>query len=122
MGLFNSLFGGKPKTSKMKVAGLAASCVDYVINDAGINAMIAGSLVLDKNLHVSFRSGRPTSGGDVLASVPLGDLSEADAFEVLAKSRITDTSMMAPFTDQLVYAALRRFEAQCPEFAALPTN
>lgn len=126
MGLFDSLFGSKPKTSKMKVAGLAASCLDYVINDAGVGVLIAGSLVLDKTLNVSFLGGKPKTGGDILAGVTLGDLSEADVFKELVKSGLSDTSMldtsmMAPFIDQLVYAAIRRFEAQSPEFAALPT-
>ncbi len=76
MGLLSSLFSAKPKTTKMRVAGLAASTIDYVINESGINVLISGSLALDKNLSPSFRSGRIQSGGDIIAVVAIADLDE----------------------------------------------
>lgn len=122
MGLFSSLFGGRPKTTKMRVAGLAASTIDYVINDAGLGMLVAGSLVLDKDLQPSFRSGQPKAGGDLLAVAAIGDLEESEIFKTLAESDIRDPSMFQPFVDQLIYAVLRKFEAQCPSFAALPVG
>lgn len=122
MGLFDSLLGGRPKTSKTKVAGLAASCLDYVLNDVGIDALIAGSLVLDRTFNVSFRSGKHKTGGDILAAVSLGELDEADAFKTFAEVGITDAFMLQPFIDGLVYAAVHRFESQSPAFAALSTT
>lgn len=122
MGLLSSLFGGRPKTTKMRIAGLAASTIDYVINDAGLGMLVAGSLVLDKNLHPSFRSGRPRAGGDILAVVPIADLEEAEIFKTLAETDMCDPSLFQPFVDQLIYAVLRQFEAQSPSFAALPTG
>lgn len=106
----------------MKVAGLAASCLDYVITDAGVSTLIAGSLVLDNTLQVSFRGGKPKIGNDILAVVSLGDLDESDVFKSLANSGMKDTTMFEPFIDQLVYAAIRRFETQCPAFAAIPMD
>lgn len=122
MGLLSSLFGGRPKTTKMKVAGLAASTIDYVINDAGIVMLVAGSLVLDKELRPSFRSGKPRLGGDILAVAAINDLEGAEIFKTLAETDIRDSSMFQPYVDQLIYAALRKFEAQCPAFAALQTG
>ena len=122
MGFLSSLFGSAPKTTKMKVAGLAASIVDGVINDAGVGMLVAGSLVLNKELWPSFRSGKPKIGGDILAVVAIGELEEADIFKTLEEVGIRDSSLFQPLVDQLVYAALRKFEAQCPTFAALQTG
>lgn len=122
MGLLSSLFGGRPKTTKMKVAGLAASTIDYVINDAGLGVLVAGSLVLDKELRPSFRSGKPKLGGDIFAVAAIGELEEAEIFKTLAQTDMRDPSMFQPFVDQLIYAVLGKFEAQCPAFAALPTG
>lgn len=122
MGLLSSLFGGRPKTTKMKVAGLAASTIDYVINDAGLGMLVSGSLVLDKELRPSFRSGKPKLGGDIFAVAAIGELEEAEIFKTLAQTDMRDPSMFQPFVDQLIYAVLGKFEAQCPAFAALPTG
>lgn len=62
MSFFNSLFSGHPKTTKMKVASLAASAIDYVISDAGFKTLISGSLVLDKRFHPSSSGGKPKIG------------------------------------------------------------
>lgn len=122
MGFLSSLFGSTPKTTKMKVAGLAASTIDFVINDAGIGMLVAGSLVLNKEFRPSFQSGKPKIGGDILAVVAIGELEEAILFKTFEKADIRDSSMFEPFVDKLVYAALQRFEAQCPTFAALQTG
>ena len=122
MGFLSSLFGSTPKTTKMKVAGLAASTIDFVINDAGVGMLVAGSLVLDKGFRPSFRSGKPKIGGDILAVVAIGELEESKAFKTFEKSVIRDSSLLEPFVDRLVHAALRQFEAQCPAFAALQTG
>lgn len=106
----------------MKVAGLAASCVDYVLNDAGIGVLVAGSLVLDKTLNVSFRGGKHKTGGDILASVSLSELDEMNALKTFAEAGITDGFMLQQPVDLLAYAAVRRFESQSPEFAALSTT
>lgn len=120
MGLLSSLFGGRPKTTKMRVAGLAASTIDYVINDAGLGMLVAGSLVLDKDMQPSFRSGRPKAGGDILAVAAIADLEESEIFKTLAETDMRDPTIFQPFVDRLIYAVLRKFEAQCPSFAALP--
>lgn len=122
MGFLSSLFGSTPKTTKMKVAALAASTIDFVINDSGISMLVAGSLVLDKEFRPSFRSGKPQVGGNVLAVAAISELKEAEMFKTLKEVDIRDSSLFQPFVDQLIYAALRKFEAQCPAFAALPTG
>lgn len=122
MGFLSSLFRSAPKTTKMKVAGLAASAIDFVVNDGGVGMLVAGSLVLDKELRPSFRSGRPKAEGDLLAVVAIGELEEADMFRALEEVDIRDSLLLQPFVDQLIHAALRKFEEQCPAFAALSTG
>ena len=119
MGLLSTLFGLRPKTTKMEVARLAASTIDCVIIGPGVGMLVAGSLVLDKNLHPSFRSGVPNIGGDILAVVAIGDLEQADKFKTLGDD-MRDSPILEYFVDMLVYAALREFEGRCPAFATLP--
>lgn len=90
MGFLSSLFGSTPKTTKMKVAGLAASTIDFVINDAGIGMLVAGSLVLNKEFRPSFQSGKPKIGGDILAVAAIDDLEEASMFKVFETTDIRD--------------------------------
>ncbi|MBP9803922.1 MAG: hypothetical protein KBE22_03305 [Candidatus Accumulibacter sp.] len=120
MGLLSTLLGGRPKTTKMKIAGLSASAIDYVIADAGIGMLIAGSLYLNKELHPGFSSGKPKIGGSIIAVAAIGELEEAEIFKTLEATSIRDTSVLQFLTDQLIDGALREFERQCPAFAALP--
>lgn len=125
MGLLSSLFGGHPKTTKMKVAGLAASTLDHVVKVDGIGVLVAGSLVLKKQLRPAFIMGKPKIGGDILAVVSIGELEEAELFKMFAKINMdklpSDVPMFAAEAiDKIVYAALSKFAAQCPAFAALP--
>lgn len=120
MGLLSSLFGGRPKTTKMKIAGLLASTLDSVIKDDGVGKLVAGSLAMDKNLHIGFSSGIAKTGGMFIAVVAVGELKEAEVIMTLGDNGIENPLLLQPFIDQLVYAALRRFEEQSPTFAALP--
>lgn len=111
-----------PDTTKMKIAGLAASAVEFVIGDAGLEMLINGSLVLNDKLKPSFRSGIPTKKEDILAVVPLKDLKEIEFFQLMSDAGISDISLFEPFIDQLVLAALREFEIQNNLFASLPSS
>ena len=132
MGLFSSFFGAHPNTTKsfgahrnttkMKVAGLTASAVDYVINDEGEAMLVGGSIVLDRELRPTFHRGKPERSGKILAIVAIRDLEEAEILKFTARLDMHDPSMCQPFLGQLIDAVLREFEAQCPDFAALPTG
>ena len=119
MGILNSIFGGRQPPTKMKISGLAASAVDYVIRDAGLKGLLAGSLVLDKELGVSFRGGRHVANGSIIATVAIADLDESEILKSLVSRDIRDTSMLQPVVDQLIYAVIREFEAQSATFAGL---
>ena len=132
MGLFTSMFGGKPKLTKEKIMGLTASNLDFVISQQGIHSLLAGSIVLDKNLNSSFSSGKPRVDGHVIAVCAIAELEEAEIFQKVKdlidsgkKTEDEMMKMMAPLlsstVDQIVFAASRTFIAECPEFASLAT-
>ena len=120
MGPFSSLFGGRSNTSKMKVTGLTASAVDRAINDAGLGILVDGSIVLDKKLHPTFRSGKPERRGNILAVAAIRDLEEAEILKFISRIELQDPSMYEPYLGQLIDAVMLTFEARCPDFAALP--
>ena len=122
MGLLSSLFGGRPNTTKMKIASFTASAVDYAINDVGLGILVDGSIVLDKQLRPTFRCGKPERGGKNLAVAAIRDLEEAEILKFIARIETQDPSMYQPYIGQLIDALMRKFEAQCPEFATLPTD
>jgi hypothetical protein len=120
MGLLSSLFGAHPNTTKLKVTGLTASAVDCAINDAGLGILVDGSIVLDKKLHPTFRSGKPERRGNILFVAAIRDLEEAEILKFISRIELQDPSMYQPYLGQLIDAVIRKFEAQCPDFAALP--
>jgi hypothetical protein len=120
MGLLFSLFGAHPNTTKMKVAGLTASAVDYAINNEGLGNLVDGSIVLDKKLHPTFRGGKPERRGSILAVAAIRDLEEAEILKFISRIELQDPSMYQPYLGQLIDALMRKFESECPDFAALP--
>ena len=120
MGILFSLFGGRPNTTKMKVAGLTASAVDCAINDVGLGILVDGSIVLDKKLHPTFRSGKPERRGNILFVAAIRDLEEAEILKFISRIELQDPSMYQPYLGQLIDAVMSKFEAHCPDFAALP--
>lgn len=122
MGLFSSLFGSSPKTSKARVGGLAASTLDYVLQNEGAATLAAGSLVLTKDFRVSFRGGKPQIGGDLVAVVPIGDLEEAAIFKTLGEIGGGAMPGSPMLIDMVVYAAMREFSVQYAPFDQLPTT
>lgn len=109
-------------TNKMRTASSAASAVEYVIHDAGPEMLLAGSLVLRKDLGVSFQSGKPQLSKENISVVRIADLEESKIFGLINEMGMGDTGMLQQFIDPLVIAAIRKFEAECPEFAKLPTS
>ncbi len=126
MGLLSSLFGERPKITKTRVADLAAATLDYVVEKAGFDILVEGSLVLEKDFHPSFQSGRPKIGGDLIAVVAIADLEESKFFKAFSESEIeakmSDSSILEPIIDQITHAAMQKFESQCPSFAELPNG
>lgn len=120
MGIFSSIFGGRPKTSKEQIAGLTASTIDFVINYNGIENFINGCLVLDKDFRVSFREKRPAESANILAVVMLCDLKETEFFKKTGGVEQLGNIAMHMWVDNVVETCMRIFSDQSPEFSALP--
>jgi hypothetical protein len=77
--------------------------------------------VLSKDFKVSFRSGVPGIGGDIVAVVPVGELEEAAILKTLGELDGAAGLAAPMLIDQIVYAAMRQFSSQYPPFGQLPT-
>lgn len=122
MNMFSSIVGSLKKTTKMEIASVIASKLDYVISEAGIDALLGGSVVLDSKLNVDFVADNPKVEEDIIAAVAVNSLDEAEIFNKAKEAEIGDMLKLQPFVDQLAYAALQEFEVQYPAFAELPTG
>ncbi len=122
MGIFSNIFSKKIATTKMKVAGLAASTVDFVVQDAGLKMLLNGSLILSKDFGVSFKNGKATIGNEVIAAISISDLDHSDDLRKFAELDIRDTFLLQPIVDRLIYEVIDKFSQQCTDFAALETG
>lgn len=125
MGFFSSLFKSTPppppQKTQLKIMGLGASAVDYIINDSGVDGLLRGSLVLSDQLGLSFRGGKHQRGGNILAAVALADLPESSPLKKFSPELAgTSALLMQPLVDRMLYAAMAEIKKQSPEFAALP--
>jgi hypothetical protein len=121
MGILSNLFGSKPKTSKMRIGGLLASTVEFIIENDGIEVLLGGSLALDKNLRPSFRGGVGPITDELVARVAIKDLPEAEIFLSFAEIKLLDKNILSPCVDKLVYGAMRVFATQSIAFKNLET-
>ena len=78
MGLFGKLFEGKPGKTQLQIGGEVASTIEGLIAVEGFESISGPDvcIVLDSNLSVSYRLGRLSRGGNILAVVRIKDLPE----------------------------------------------
>ena len=123
MGFLSFLRARRQVARKKQARKLAIAAVESVIDDDGIDALLAGSLVLDDRLTPSFCRDTRRLGGHVVAVAAIRDLPHAAIFRNIAHTEIPDeldrASMLRPFIEQLVDDALARFGADYPAFASL---
>jgi hypothetical protein len=120
MRLFTSLFSRQPRKNQGQIAGRAAAVIDHVIYDVGIDALINGTFVLDKSFRLRFIGGRTVRGDDILATVLIGQLQEADIFRALGNSVAIDVTTLKTHIDCLVFGVMRELRVQSAALRALP--
>lgn len=108
-----------PTPSKQHILGAIASTIDFVITDAGLSTLLNGSIVMTDDFSTSFRSGRVASQGNIIASVCIADLKDAEMLRMALKTGLDDASLLSPFVDQLCYGLCTEFESQSSRFKAL---
>ena len=127
MGFFSKRKEAKAVQGKTKahITGMAAATLDHVLNSEGLSTLLSGSLVLDNQLGVSFRTGVLSEGVDnIVAVVPIGNLEEAEILKAFENSEAggNDAELFSQFTDEIVMAAMRIFESKSEELRDLPVG
>ena len=108
-----------PLPSKQHVLGTIASTIDFVITDAGLSTLLNGSIVMTDDFSTSFQSGRVASQGNIIASVCIADLKDAEMLKMALETGLDDASLLSPFVDELCYGLCTQFETQSSSFKAL---
>lgn len=115
MGLLDRLTGRKPKVTKVQVAERLAGAIAFVLRDAGVEMLYAGTLVLDRSFNVGFRSGRPSASSEQLAAIPVASLPTAANLRAASAS----PTAINMYVDELAWDVLRELEASSVEFRRL---
>jgi hypothetical protein len=108
-----------PPTSKQHILGKLASTIDFVITDAGLSTLLNGSIVMRDDFSTSFQSGRVARQDNIIASVCITDLKEAEVLKMALETGLDDATLLSPFVDQLSYAICSEFENQSTQFKHL---
>lgn len=120
MRLLTQLFSRQPRKNQDQIAGRAFAVIDHVIYDVGIDALINGTFVLDKSFRLRFIGGRTARGDDILATVLVGQLEEAEIFRALGNSIAIDVATLKTHINCLVFGVMRELRAQSAALRALP--
>jgi hypothetical protein len=120
MSLLTSLFARTRRKNQQTIAARTAAVIDHVIYDVGIDALVNGTLLLDKRMRPRFIGSRSVAGTDVIAAVAVRELAEAEVFRTLGYAIALDRSTLNVHTGCLVFAVMREFKAQSPVFRSLP--
>ena len=120
MSLMTWLFARKRRKNQEVIASRTAAVIDHVIYDVGIDALVNGTLLLDKRFRPRFIGGRTAVRKGIIASVAVSELAEAEVFRTLGYSVALDASTLNVHTGCLVFAVMREFKAQSPVFRSLP--
>jgi hypothetical protein len=119
MGFLKSLLLIKPRANRSRIAVRTAAVIDHVIYDVGIDALVNGSLSLDRKFRPRFTCRRPVLGSEIIATVAIGELDEGARLRSLNTWTSLDASALGVHTGSLVYAVMREFTSQSPAFRSL---
>jgi hypothetical protein len=108
-----------PSPSKQHILGKLASTIDFVITDAGLSTLLSGSIVMRVDFSTGFQSGRVVREDNIIASVCIADLKEAEVLKMALEIGLDDASLLSPFVDDLCYGLCAEFENQSTTFKAL---
>jgi hypothetical protein len=122
MSLLTALFRSRSTVTKIEIVSMAAARFDQVLMEEGLEALLSGRLVLDRQLRVSFRSSGSASDRDTLAEVAVDELEDVGVFRMLARAGTLTSDLYRIFVDRLAYASWQQLEARCPAFARLPMD
>jgi hypothetical protein len=119
MALLSQLFSRKPKYQSL-VAERAVAVIDHVIYDVGVDALVAGTFVLDKKFRLRFVGAPIRVGSNVHAAVRICDIAEAELFRTLGYDEPIASTTLKAHADTLARAVVRELGNRSPAFGALP--
>ncbi|MES2758908.1 MAG: hypothetical protein V4693_16150 [Pseudomonadota bacterium] len=117
--LLQRLLARKPK-SQAHVVTRAAAVIDHVIFDVGIDTLVAGTFVLDKQLRLRFVSVSLARPRGIVAALPVSQVEEAALFRGLGTDVPLDMNVVKQHSACLARAVVRELGSQSPALRALP--
>lgn len=121
MALLSQLFSRKPKYQSL-VAERAIAVIDHVIYDVGVDALVAGTFVLDKKFRLRFVGAPIRVGSNVHAAVKISEIAEAELFRSLGYDEPIATNVLKAHGVTLARAVVRELGTRSPAFGALPVS
>ena len=119
MVMLSQLFTRKPKYQSL-VAARAVAVIDQVIYDVGVEALMAGTFVLDKKFRLRFVGSAMQVGPAVHAAVKVSEIAEAALFAGLGYDEPIGSSVLTAHGATLARALVRELGTRSPAFGALP--
>lgn len=119
MALMSQLFSRKPKYQSL-VAERAVAVIDKVIYDVGVDALVAGTFVLDKKFRLRFVGAPMSVGAAAHAAVKVSEIAEAALFKGLGYDEPIGATILKAHGAALARAVVRELGTRSPAFGALP--
>lgn len=119
MALLPQLFSRKPRSQAL-VAARAVSVIDKVIYDVGVDALVGGIFVLDKQFRLRFVATPMLIGRDAQAVVPVNEIAECELFRHLGYDQPIESTILKAHGATLAQALVRELGSRAPAFGALP--
>lgn len=120
MGLLKTFFARPRHTSQAQVVRRAGVMIDRVIQDVGVDSLVAGNFVLEKSLRLRFTGVSLARWPGVIASVPVGEIAEADLLRGLDSAQRLDETLVTARRKCLALAVVRELGSRAPALRALP--
>ncbi|MDN4039656.1 hypothetical protein [Massilia sp. YIM B02443] len=120
--LFSRLFAPRRRKNQEEVAGRAAEVIAQVLFDVGIDRFLNGSMLLDRQFRLRFFAVPPGTRNDVVATIAVRDLAEAQLLRACVRGAALDAAAAARHARSLSDALMREMLACSPELRALPAR
>jgi len=122
MHLLSRLFAPRRRKTQEDVAGRAAEVIAQVLSDVGIDRFLNGSMLLDRQFRPRFFAVPPGARRDVVATIAVRDLAEAQQLRTCVRDTVLDAAAAARHARTLSDALMREMLACSPELRALPVR
>lgn len=113
-------FGSRRRKTREDIANRVAEVMAQVLFDIGIDRLLNGSMLLDRQFKPRFFAVLPAATRDDLAVVALRDLEEAHVLRAYVQDAALDAATVARYARLMSEGMMRRMLAASPALRALP--